>query len=145
MVLFFVLAAIAATGAMLSIMEVPVAFLNERFKLARPLATLLTVLLIGLVGSTAALSSSLLAEFKLFGMTLFDLFDFSTSNILLPVGGLFLALFTGWAFGRKNVVQELTNHATLQNTWIVTAFFFVIRIITPVLVLLILLHGLGVL
>ena len=144
-VMFFVLAAIAATGAMLSIMEVPVAFLNERFKLARPLATLLTMLLIGLVGSTAALSNSLLAEFKLFGMTMFDLFDFSTSNILLPVGGLFLALFTGWAFGRKNVVQELTNHATLQNTWIVTAFFFVIRFVTPVLVLLILLHGLGVL
>lgn len=95
--------------------------------------------------SFAALSSRLLAEFKLFGMTMFDLFDFSTSNILLPLGGLFLALFSGWAFGRKNRVQVLTNHATLQNTWIVTAFFFVIRFVTPVLVLLILLHGLGVL
>lgn len=143
-VMFFLLAAIAATGAMLSILEVPVAYLNERFKVARPVATIATVVLLGMVGSTAALSNSLLADFKLFGMTMFDLFDFSTSNILLPVGGLFLALFTGWAWSHKELFDELTNHGTLNNTAVVRGFFFIIRFVTPLLVLLILLRGLGV-
>jgi neurotransmitter:Na+ symporter, NSS family len=143
-VMFFVLAAIAATGAMLSILEVPVAFLNERFHINRPLATILTVVMIGLVGSTAALSNSLLANFKLFGKTMFDLFDFSTSNILLPVGGLFLAIFTGWFWGRKAFTQELTNDGALKNARVVNALFFIIRFVTPLLVLLILLRGLGV-
>jgi NSS family neurotransmitter:Na+ symporter len=129
---------------MLSLVEVPVAFLNERCKMSRKMATVVTVVLIGVVGSTAALSNSLMANFTLFGKTMFDLFDFSTSNVLLPVGGLLLAVFAGWVWGRKAVFAELTNAGTLQNTAIVKAFFFVIRFVTPLLVLLILLHGLGV-
>lgn len=144
-VLFFVLAAVAATGAMLSILEVPVAFLTERAHLSRALATILTVVLLALVGSTAALSSSLLANFKLFGMTMFDLFDFATSNVLLPVGGLFLSLFVGWVWGRQPVSEALTNLGGLKNQRLVTAFFFIIRFVTPVLVLLILLNGLKIL
>ena len=143
-VLFFVLAAIAATGAMLSILEVPVAFLNERCKLSRPLATTLTVGLLGLVGSTAALSNSLLANFKLFGLTMFDLFDFSTSNVLLPLGGLFLAIFVGWVWGRQPLLAELSNGGTLNNAGLVKVLFFILRFVTPVLVLLILLRGLKV-
>ncbi len=83
--LFFVLAAIAATGAMLSLLEVPVAYLNERFHMSRTAATITTVVLLALVGSTAALSNSLTADVKLFGMTMFDFYDFVTSNILLAV------------------------------------------------------------
>ncbi len=143
-VMFFVLAAIAATGAMLSLVEVPVAFLNERAGLSRAAATILTVVLIGVVGTGAALSNSLLADFKIAGKTLFDLYDFSTSNVLLPVGGLFLSIFTGWALGRLPVFDELTNHGALKNQGVVKAFFFVIRYVTPILVLLILLNGLGV-
>lgn len=143
-VLFFVLAAIAATGAMLSIVEVPVAFLNERLPVNPTLATIITMVLLGLVGSTAALSNSLLANFKLFGKTLFDLFDFSTSNVLLPLGSLFLALFAGWVRGKQPVFQELTNGGALKNTRLVSAFFFVLRFVTPVLGLLILLHGLNI-
>lgn len=142
--LFFILAAIAATGAMLSIMEVPVAYLNERAGMSRFLATTITVVLLALVGSTAALSSSLLANFKLFGMTMFDLFDFTTSNILLPVGGLFLAIFIGWVWGWSNVERSLTNNGQLKNVRLVKAYFFVIRYVTPVLVLLVLLDGLNI-
>lgn len=144
-VLFFILGAIAALGAMLSIFEVPVAFLTEKAGLSRLLATVLTVLLLGLVGSTAALSNSVLADFKLFGMTMFDLFDFVTSNILLPVGGLFLSIFVGWVWGRKAIDSTLSNGAALSNTKIINAFSFVVRFVTPILVLLILLRGLKIL
>lgn len=144
-VLFFVLAAIAATGAMLSLLEVPVAYLNERFRLSRTNATLATVGLLALVGSTAALSGSLTADFKLFGMTLFDFYDYITSNILLPVGGLFIAIFVGWFWNKREVMDELTNSGTLKAGWAVKAFFIMVRYVTPILVLLILLNGLNIL
>lgn len=141
-VLFFLLAAIAATGAMLSLLEVPVAFLNERAGLSRTKATVYTLIPLALIGSTAALSNSLLADFKLFGLTMFDLFDFITSNVLLPLGGLFLALFVGWVWGKKSLENALSKNGKLANQKLVRAFLFIIRFVTPLLVLLILLNGL---
>jgi NSS family neurotransmitter:Na+ symporter len=144
MVLFFLLASVAATGAMLSLMEVPVAFLNEQFKMSRVKATLITSLLLALVGSTAALSSSVLSNVKIFGLNFFDLYDFASSNILLPLGGLFIALFIGWVWKWDRVRQELTNHGLLQNDRVARGFFLVIKFATPILVLVVLLNGLGV-
>lgn len=144
-VLFFILAGIAATGAMLSLLEVPVAFLNERVGLSRWKATLATILPLALIGSTAALSNSLLADFKLFGMTMFDLFDFFTSNVLLPVGGLFLAMFVGWAWGKPALERELSNEGKLNNQKLISWFLVIVRFVTPVLILLILLRGLKIL
>jgi len=64
MVLFFVLAAIAATGAMLSLYEVPVAYLNEQLGWSRRKATLLTGLALAVFGATAALSNSTLVPIR---------------------------------------------------------------------------------
>jgi NSS family neurotransmitter:Na+ symporter len=144
MVLFFILSAFAANGAMLSLIEVPVAFLSERYNFSRVKATLMTAVLLALIGSTAALSSSTLANFKPFGKTMFDLFDYLSSNIMLPIGGFFIAIFVGWVWGRKNVEAELSNQGTLQNKMIISGFYFILRFITPVLVAIILLSGLGV-
>jgi NSS family neurotransmitter:Na+ symporter len=140
--LFFVLGAIAATGAMLSLLEVPVAFLNEKLGWSRLAAALAVIVVLGLVGSTAALSNSLLANFKLFGMTMFDLYDYVTSNILLPVGGICLAIFVGWVWGYEKVKTALTNQGGLHNQKVIRAFFLVLKIVTPVLILLVLLQGL---
>lgn len=144
MTLFFILAAIAATGAMLSLLEVPVAFLNERAGLSRTVATILTVLVLAMFGSAAALSSSVLANFKPFGLTMFDLYDFSTSNILLPLGGLFISIFVGWFWSRGELTAELSNEGRLKNGGIIHFFAFVVKFVTPLLVLLVLLSGLGI-
>ena len=141
-VLFFVLGAIAATGAMLSIMEVPVAYLHQRFALSRLKATALTVVLLGLIGSTAALSNSTLAGFKLFGMTMFDLYDFLTSNLLMPLGGLFICLFVGWVWGEEKVRAALSNDGDLHNRAMISTFFFIVRYVAPVTIVVILLRGL---
>jgi NSS family neurotransmitter:Na+ symporter len=141
-VLFFVLGAIAATGAMLSIMEVPVAYLHQRFAFSRFKATVMTALLLALIGSTAALSSSSLAGFKLFGMTMFDLYDFLTSNLLLPLGGLFLCLFAGWVWGEAKVRAALSNDGALANRSVITIFLFLVKYVAPLTIVLILLRGL---
>jgi len=142
MVVFFVLAAVAATGAMLSLMEVPVVILHERAGLSRPKATLLTILLLAVLGSTSALSNSSLADFKLFGMTPFDVFDFVSSNIILPVGGIFIALFVGWGWGFEKFSRSLTNHGQLRNQQVTRAVFFLLRYVSPALILVVMLKGL---
>ncbi len=144
MVVFFLLTSLAAVGAMLSLVEVPVAFLTEKFTWSRKTATLVVVFGLAVTGSLAALSNSVLADVKLLGFTFFDLFDYFSQNVLLPVGGLFIALFVGWVFGWKKVEQALTNRGALKNTRLVRLFFLVTRFVTPVLVLLVLLNGFGV-
>lgn len=144
MTLFFILTAFAATGAMLSLLEVPIAYMNERFAISRVKATLITTGLLAVVGAPAALSSSTLSGVKLFGMNFFDLYDFASSNLLLPIGGLFIALFVGWFWGRKNVFEALTNNGALKNEGVVRAFWVIVRFVTPVLVALVLLNGLGI-
>lgn len=142
MVLFFVLAAFAATGAMLSLLEVPVAFLNERAGMSRAAATGVTIAVLALLGSTAALSNNLLANVKLSGMTPFDLYDFTTSNVLLPLGGLLICVFVGWAWGFAEIRRALSNEGALRNERLARIFYGVVKIVTPVLVLLVLLNGL---
>ncbi|MFQ2702876.1 sodium-dependent transporter [Aeromonas caviae] len=142
MVLFFVLSAIAATGAMLSILEVPVSVLSERFHMSRTRATLINLLVLGAVGSTCALSSSTLADVQVDGKTFFDLFDFVSSNVLMPLGGIFLCLFVGWVWGFERMTTALTNGGKLALP-ILRPLFFIIRYVSPLLILVVMLKGLG--
>jgi len=144
MVIFFLLTSLAAIGAMLSLIEVPVAFLAEHYKMTRKKATLVIVGLLAAVGSLAALSNNVLADAKLFGKTFFDLFDYLSSNVLLPVGGLFIVLFVSWVIGWNKVENALTNNGTLKNVKLVKVYFNLTRYVTPILVLIVLLNGFGV-
>ena len=144
MTLFFILTAVASVGAILSLLEVPVAILSERFGFGRKKASLLTILAIALLGAPAALSSSLTAEFKLFGMNSFNLFDFLSSNILLPLGGILICLFVGWVYGLPQLEKQLSNNGTLHNRLLLKTVFFLVRFLTPLLIAAVLLHGLKV-
>jgi NSS family neurotransmitter:Na+ symporter len=143
MIAFFVLAAVAATGAMLSLMEVPVVILHERFGLSRARATVFTVLLLTVLGAACALSNSALADFKLLGLTMFDLFDFVSSNIILPAGGIFIALFVGWIWGFEKFRLALGNHGQLRNEKLARVIFFLLRYVSPLLILIVMLKGLN--
>lgn len=142
MVAFFILAAVAATGAMLSLMEVPVLIFHERLGISRPKATLLTISLLALLGSCCALSNSTLAEFKLFGLNMFDLFDFVSSNILMPLGGIAIALFFGWSWGIEKFKLALSNGGQLSNEKTARIVFFLLRYVSPILILAVMLKGL---
>ena len=144
MPLFFILAAIAATGAMLSLLEVPVAFLNEQVGWSRTWSTIATTLVLAVFGATAALSNNVLAGVSLFGLSFFDLYDFLTSNIMLPLGGLFICLFVGWRWGWPAVQKALSNNGALHNERLVRSFFVLVKYVTPILVLIVLLRGLKV-
>ncbi len=142
MTLFFILTAIASVGAMLSILEVPAAILTERFGLQRKTAALCTIAIVGLFGVPAALSNSVAADLKLFGMNAFDLFDFISSNLLMPVGGILICLFVGWVYGLPQLEKQISNDGTIDNKPLIRVLFFTVRYITPVSIAVVLLHGL---
>lgn len=142
MVIFFVLTFIASVGAQVSLFEVTVAFINEKLNLSRKISTIITALGMAVFGAGAALSNSSLANFKILGLTPFDLFDYASSNILMPVGGLLICIFVGWVWGFESYKKALTNGGMLKNEALVKGLFFVTKFIAPVLVLLVLLNGL---
>jgi NSS family neurotransmitter:Na+ symporter len=142
--LFFVLAAVATVGAMVSLMEVPVAWIVERGHVGRPAAAVLTAAAMLALGVLATLSlSPVLGGVKPFGRTFFDLFDFLSSNVLLPVGGLAIAILGGWLLSRKAFLEELGKGDGGARGYDRAVYLFV-RFVAPLLILLILLNSLGV-
>ena len=143
-VVFFVLASIATIGAMVSIMEVPVAWFTERGHLRRPVAAAITGAIMMVLGVLATLSQSpVLAEVKPFGKNFFDLFDFVSSNVLLPVGGVAISLVAGWLIPKATFLAE-AEKGEQGSRWHVRAVYGAIRWVAPVLTVLILLSSLGV-
>ncbi len=142
--LFFCLTAIATIGAMVSLIEVPVAWIIEKGQIRRPVAAAITGAVMFALGILATLSQNpLMANVKAFGKNFFDLFDFMSSNVLLPVGGLAIAIVGGWLISKKDFTDEM-NKGYAIDPWHGRVLFAFIKFVAPVLILLILLNSLGV-
>lgn len=129
-VLFFVLLTVAALTSSISILEVVVAFLSEELKMGRTVATVLATTTIAFVGVFCSLSMGHL-DFKVFlGMNFFDTLDFFASNVFLPFGGMLIAMFMGWQFGKKRALKELSNNGA-YNIWYLNVLMFSLRFIAP--------------
>ena len=141
--LFFILASIATIGAMVSLTEVPVAWLAERKKkVSRPVAALITAAVMLALGVLATLSQSpVLSGVKIFGLSFFDLFDMLSSNIILPIGGLAIALVAGWRMAGKDFAGEL-DKGFGQRPWYTRVMIALVKFLAPVLILLIFLSSL---
>ena len=142
--LFFVLSAVAATGAMLCLLEIPVAWLLETCKLPRPRATLLVTLGVAALGVPPTLSTGIWSSWTVFGLSFFDAYDFATSNLLLPVCGLLTSLFAGYVWPEREFVAALTNSGNLPLQGLARLLRRACRTLTPLLIVIILLHGLKV-
>ncbi|MEA5005047.1 MAG: sodium-dependent transporter [Rikenellaceae bacterium] len=141
---FFVILLVAAVTSSISLLEVVVAYFVEELKMSRRIATLITFVVIGIFGVLCSLSLGELKEFTIFGKNMFDLFDYTTSNIMLPVGGFLIVLFVGWKVSREDVRDELFNGGaiSLKKTlfgWIMIG----IKFLAPIAITLILLNGIG--
>lgn len=140
--LFFVLLVFAAWSSSISLVEPAIAWLTENEHMSRPKAALLIGALAWLLGIGSALSFNLWSgeEYQVFGKTLFDIKDFLTANIMLPLGGLTIALFVGWAVGRGLPEKELA----MRSARMFGAWRFIIRYIAPTGIVLVFLNAIGV-
>ncbi|MCX7885431.1 MAG: sodium-dependent transporter [Caloramator sp.] len=147
LVAFFFLTSIAATTAMMSLVEVPVAYFTEERGMDRKKAVITTTAIMAIIGILATLSvdkASVLGKINILGKGFFDLFDYISSNILLPVGGLLIAIFVGYFNKKENIVNELSNEGTLKNNKLINIYLFILRFVTPVLLIVVFLNSIGV-
>jgi NSS family neurotransmitter:Na+ symporter len=129
-ILFFVLLTIAALTSAISILEVVVAYFSEELKIKRNISTIIATSLITLLGIICSLSLGIFDEVILFKRNIFDLLDHVSANILLPVGGMFIALFIGWVFGKFRFMREISRGGKLYG-WFSNSFIFFTKVFPP--------------
>ena len=126
--LFFVLLLLAAVSSAIAILEPAVAWVEERRGMTRRRSALLVTSALWLLGISSVLSFNLWADFRpIAGKTLFELMDYLTANLMMPVGGMLIAVFAGWFMRDSTLAQELRLH----SPWMFRAWRFLLRTFTP--------------
>jgi NSS family neurotransmitter:Na+ symporter len=139
--MFYVLLALAALTSTISMHEVVTAYLNERFGWSRSRAAVCVTLFCAVAGILSSLSLGVWKT-TFFGLGLFDLFDFVTAKLMLPLGGLLISLFVGWYLKRSLAYDELSNYGQLKTPYF-PVYLFILRYVAPVAISLIFIRELG--
>jgi neurotransmitter:Na+ symporter, NSS family len=139
---FFILLGVAALTSTISVLEVIVAFFSEELGLKRKAATWLATSSVSILGVMCVLSSSTMADVQIFGFTVFDLMNFTSANILLPLGGFFIVIFVAWFLGRDKAKEELSNNGLLKVKYM-PFLMFVVKFLAPLAIAFIFLQGVG--
>jgi len=137
-VLFFILLVFAALTSSISLVEPLVAWLVENKGFSRVKASVLSGICIWALGVSVAFSFNIWSNFKIFDKTIFDLLDYITANLMLPIGGFCIAVFAGWVMLQKHVKNELDMPEDQYIIW-----KFLISYIAPASVFLVFLHVVG--
>ena len=141
-VLFYVLLALAALTSTISLHEVVTAFLHEEFAFTRGRAAKMVTFGCILIGALSSLSLGVMQKYTLFDKGFFDLLDFVTAKIMLPLGGMLVCIFVGWYLKRSVSYAELTNEGTLKAGFF-NVYIFILRFIAPIGIALIFINELG--
>lgn len=141
--LFFILIVVAAWTSSISLIEPAVAWLIENRGMSRVQAAVWSGLATWLVGIATVLSFNLWAfDFNFLGAVkhngIFDILDILTANIMLPLGGLLIAIFAGWMMKEKHSKEELG----LKHSYVI--WKFLIKYVAPILVLVVILNLFGI-
>lgn len=136
--IFFLLLLIASLTSTISLSEVGVAFCVEHWHFSRRKALAVTIGIVTFFGIFCALSFGPLSSVKIFGMTIFDVFDYVTSNIFLPLGGMLVSIFVGWIVDRATVDYQLSPAPRILRKVII----FLLRYICPLAILAVFINNL---
>lgn len=140
-VAFFLLLFFASLTSTISMSETSITFFIEEYKMTRAKGTWLNYGICLFFGLLCTLSFGPLSDFKIFGLTFFDLFDYVSSNIMLPIGGILLSLFAGWILDKKIFADQLTNNGALSGRWVAPPRIC-IRWVAPIGISIIFIYGL---
>jgi NSS family neurotransmitter:Na+ symporter len=142
-VLFFFVLFVAAITSSISLLEVVVAYLIEEFKLKRRNAVITVVLVVTLIGVFCSLSQGVLSDVKIFGLNIFDLLDYTSANILIPLGAMLIVLFAGWRMSKADFIDEITSGGERKvKAWYLTVILMSIKYLAPVVIGVIMVRGL---
>ena len=139
--MFYLCIVVAAVTSSVSMIEIVVAFLIDEHRFSRAGAAMFSTVALAIVGSLPCLSFGKLSDLTFFGgKTIFDIFDFFTSNISLPIGGLVILWLAGWKCWPM-IREDITRNSTMSEGAL--KFLRIMMIgFSPVLVLIVLISGL---
>lgn len=143
-ILFYALLVFAALTSTISMHEIGTAFFHEELRLPRQRAAWILTVVCSVIAVFCSLSVGAYSNLQVFGMSLLDFCDFLTAQLMLPAGAFLTSILMGWFANRQLVKDEFTNGGTLRETFF-KAWFFSIRYIVPLCIVLIFLHQFGVL
>jgi len=142
-VLFYILLSMAALTSLMSLHEVSTAFLQEEMVITRKKAARIVTISTIIVGAMCSLSLGAWSKYQFFGKTVFDLFDFVTGQLFLPIVGFLTCIFIGWFVPHKIVRDEFTNWGTLRNGTLFHIYLLLVKYVCPLCILFIFLRQLG--
>ena len=140
--LFFFLLFLASLTSTISMCEISISFLSEEKKLGRKTATTVACATGLLLSLGCALSLGPWQDFTICGMTLFNLFDYVASNVLMPIGGMIGSIFVGWLIDRRYIREQLGDESNHSFHWL-KPLTFILRWICPAAIFLVLLDSSG--
>lgn len=141
--MFYGLLSLAALTSLMSLHEVSTSFFYEELHISRQKGAAIVTVSTIIIGAFCSLSLGGMDYLRVAGMSLFDVFDFVTGQIFLPVGGFLTCVFLGWVVPKKIVRDEFTNWGTLSARFF-GIFLFLVRFVCPLAILAIFLHQLNV-
>jgi len=127
----------------ISMSEICIAFFTEQFGISRRKATLLNAGIAMVLGTLCALSFGPLSNVSIFGQSFFGLFDYVTSNIFLPLGGMLISIFVGWFLDRRVLREQLRGTGSIKG-WIYKVIVICLRYVAPTGIALVFLSGLDI-
>jgi NSS family neurotransmitter:Na+ symporter len=133
---FFVLLVFAALSSAISLLEVVVSYFVDERGWSRTVASIimgLTIYAIGILSATSALK----IPFRGTDTGFLDIFDFISTNYMLPIGGLLTCLFIAWVVKGKVRTEEFASSGIMYRLFVI-----ILKYVTPIAVLVIILHGL---
>ena len=139
-ILFFLLLAVAALTSTISVAEVAVACIRDRFKVSRLKAVLIVMLPLFVISPICSLSQGALSGVTIFGLTIFTFLDTLATNVLLPVVSIGLCIWLGW-FAPKGLLSDQLSNAGSLKTRLAMPIRFIIRWVAPLLILTVFICG----
>lgn len=139
--LFFLLLAVAAITSTISLAEVNVALMQDRFKFSRKKAALIIIAPLFVFSIICSLSLNPEMNLTIGGMNIFDILDFVSTNFMLPTCALLGSIYVGWVLPKSFLKQELTNHGKFRSL-MYPYVLFILRYVAPILILFILISPL---
>ena len=136
-ILFFLMLTVAGITSMVGLVESVNFWVEERFGIPRKKSAVLVIGSIAVLSVISALSYNVISEFTLGGNNFNDVLDYFSTKILLPVGGLLIAVFAGWAMNKSSSRDELTT----LNSLAYEIWHFLIRFVVPPALLVIFVMG----
>ena len=135
-IVFFLLLSVAAVTSMVGLVEPLVARAEERWSMTRQKATGVVLAAIAVLAIFSVLSYNVIGDHRVLGFDLNGILDFTSNQIMLPIGGLLIAIFTGWVVKRSSSREEL-RMGSLFSAW-----YLLIRYLVPLAIVVVLLTGL---